>query len=159
MRVDLSQADKQAIIKENGGRQENILNILLALQNSSYEGFIDRETIELVANELSMTETKVFEIASFYSMVNTIPQTVFVLEICNSAPCYFTKSDEVVAWLKDELGVEIGVPTDDGMFSFRFTPCVGACDIGPVIKVNDDVYGNLTREKVSQLIQKLRNEG
>jgi len=153
----VSQAEKLKIIKENGGRQENILNILLALQSASAEGYIDAETIALVAGELSMTETKVFEIASFYAMVYTKPQARFVLEVCNSTPCYFSKSDEVAGWVGDELGVKPGEATGDGLFSFNFTPCVGACDIGPVIKVRDEVYGNLTRDKVGELIRTLRD--
>lgn len=147
-----------AIIEENGGRRENILNILLALQSAADERYIDRETIALVAGALSMTETKVFEIAAFYSMINTKPQTKYRLEVCNSTPCYFSKSDEVAAWIGDELGVKMGEATADGVFSYGFTPCVGACDIGPVIKVGDDVYGNLTREKVRDLIRDFRTE-
>ena len=156
MSKELTLAEKLTIIEENGGRQENILNILLALQNASAEGYIDRETSALVAGKLSMTETKVYEIASFYSMVKTEPQAKFILEVCNSTPCYFSKSDEVVEWLGGELGTGIGETTKDGMFNYCYTSCVGACDIGPVIKIKDTVYGNLTKEKVKELVGDLR---
>ena len=156
MSKTLTQAEKVAIIGDNGGRQENILNILLALQSASSEGYIDRDTIALVADELSMSETRVFEIASFYAMIQTKPQAKHVLEVCNSAPCYFSKSSEVAEWLRGELGVEVGEVTGDGMFSYRYTPCVGACAVGPVIKVGDAVYGDLTREKVRELIREIR---
>ena len=149
-------ADIVKIIEENGGSRENILNILLALQSASPEGCLDRETIAAVAEGLSMPETRVFEIASFYAMIETEPQAKHVLQICNSTPCYFSKSDEVAAWVESELGVKIGEKTGDGLFSYHYTPCVGACDIGPVIKVGDAVYGNLTREKVGELIGDLR---
>ncbi|MCL1880147.1 MAG: NAD(P)H-dependent oxidoreductase subunit E [Actinomycetia bacterium] len=152
----LSETEKTTIIDQNGSRQENILNILLALQEASAGGYVDQETIALVAKKLSTTETKVFEIASFYSMIETKPQAAYVLEVCNSAPCHFTKSDEVSGWLEAELGVKRGEPTSDGLFSFRFTPCVGACDVGPVIKVKDAVYGDLSRDKVKELIQNLK---
>ncbi|MCL2825956.1 MAG: NAD(P)H-dependent oxidoreductase subunit E [Eggerthellaceae bacterium] len=156
MSKTLTQEEKLAIIEDNGGRQENILNILLALQDASGEGCIDQETSAIVAKRLSMTETKVYEIASFYSMVNTSPQAQHVLEICNSSPCFFSKSDEVAQWVEGALGVKACEATPDGMFSFGFTPCVGACDIGPVIKVKDTVYGNLTQDKVKALIEGLR---
>jgi NADH-quinone oxidoreductase subunit E len=152
----LTNAEKLTIIMENGGRQENILNILLALQNVSDEGYIDRDTAAFVAKELSMTETRVYEIASFYSMISTKPQAKYVLEVCNSTPCYYTKSDDVVEWLGNELGVGLGEATEDGMFCYNYTPCVGACDIGPVIKVKDTVYGNLTMDKVKALISDFR---
>ena len=156
MNRTLTQEEKLAIIEANGGRPENILNILLALQDASAGGYIDQETSATVAACLGMTETKVFEIASFYAMVNTAPQAAYVLEVCNSAPCHISKSDVVASWVADELAVGPNVATADGLFSYRFTPCVGACDIGPVIKVGDDVYGDLTPEKVKALIQGLR---
>ena len=152
----LTQPEIRAIIEENGGRRENILNILLALQNATGGGYLDRETLAAVADGLGMTETRVFEIATFYAMIETEPQAKYVLQICNSAPCYYTKSDEVAAWACSELGVQMGETTGDGLFCCRFTPCVGACDIGPVIKVGDAVYGNLTKEKVGELIGGLR---
>ena len=154
----LAITEKLAIIEENGGRRENILNILLALQKASGEGYINRETIDLVADRLGMTETKVFEIAAFYAMVNTKPQAKYILEVCNSTPCCFSGAEKVAEWIGGELGVPFGEATADGMFSSNFTPCVGACDIGPVIKVGDNVYGDLTREKVRDLVRDLRAE-
>jgi len=146
-----------AIIDAAGGRRENILDILLALQDASGECCIDRGAAGVVADALGMTETRVFEIASFYAMINTAPQAKYVLEVCSSTPCYFTKSEAVAGWLADELGVKFGEITGDGLFSCRYIPCVGACGIGPVIKVGDAVYGNLTREKVAELIRDLRD--
>ena len=153
----LTHAEMLAIIEENGGRQENILNILLALQSASEEGYVDSGMIAVVADELGMSETKVFEIASFYSMIKTGMHARHVFEVCNSTPCYYTKSDEVTGWLESALGIKIGEVSADGMFSYCYTPCVGACDIGPVIKVKDTVYGNLTKKNVIELIRALRD--
>jgi len=151
----LTRDDQRVIIAENGGRQENVLNILLALQGAG-SGYIDEATSALVADELDMSETKVYEIATFYSMLQTKPTARFRLEICNSTPCHFCKADEVAEWLGDELGVGLGETTADGMFCYGFTSCVGACEIGPVIKVGDAVYGDLTQAKVRELLAQLR---
>ncbi|MCL2492437.1 MAG: NAD(P)H-dependent oxidoreductase subunit E [Clostridiales bacterium] len=137
--------------------KENLLDTLLARQNASKEGYLDREAIAAVAEEFAMPETRVFEIASYYAMLEIEPQAKYVLEICNSTPCYFSKSNEVAAWVEGELDVKPGDVTGDGLFSWHYTPCVGACDIGPVIKVRDTVYGDLTKETVHALIQDLRN--
>lgn len=156
MLKQLTNEEKIKIIKENGGGKENILSILLDLQKASPQGCIDRETAILVADQLNMSEARVYEIASYYAMLKTKPQAKNVIEVCNSSPCYFSKSDEVVAVLKSELGINLGEVTEDGLFTIVYTPCVGACDIGPVIKIQDQVYGNLNGEKIKAIIQDLK---
>ncbi|QOV19203.1 NAD(P)H-dependent oxidoreductase subunit E [Blautia liquoris] len=149
--------EKLRIIRQNGGKQENILEILINLQFDSKEGYIDEETAALVAEELHMTESRVYEIISFYAMLKEKPQANYVLKICNSSPCHFSRSEEVCLSLEKKLGVPIGKTTDDGLFAYHYIPCVGACDIGPVIKIKDTVIGNLDDEKISALIDDLRS--
>jgi len=150
-------ADKVAIIGQNGGRPESILNILLALQAACDQGYVDQETMALVAHELNMTQTRVFEIASFYSMINTVPQAKYVLGMCGSTPCFFSGATDLAGWLAAELQVGPGEITADGMFSYESVSCFGACDVGPALKVGDVVYGHLDAAKTKQLIDQLRD--
>ena len=90
-------------------------------------------------------------------MLKTEPKARYVLKVCNSTPCHFSRSEEIAQILKEELGVGIGETTEDGVFAYHYIPCVGACDIGPVIKVKDTVYGNLDRRKIRQLLADLRS--
>lgn len=146
-----------AIIQKNGGTRENILGILLDIQSASEDGCVDRDSAVKLAQRLGMSETRVYELVGFYAMLSDKPQAKYVLEICNSSPCRFTKSDEVAACVKRVLGIQPGQSTGDNMFACKFVPCVGACDIGPVIKVKDIVFGNLDDEKIEQLITGLRD--
>jgi len=150
------QGEQLEVIKKYGGEPERILDILLDLQDLSSENYLSPETIALVAQELRTTQTRVYEVASFYSMLQTQPQAQHVFEICSSTPCYFNKSSWVAHILEQELGVHLGETTSDGKISFNYIPCVGACDIGPVIKVHDTVYGNLTQESIKSLIETYR---
>ena len=154
----LTIAEKKQIITKNGAKPERILNILVDLQFASEEGYIDQPTAALVAEELGMTETRVFEIVSYYAMLKNEPQAKYVLKVCNSAPCFANKSDQVIKVLEQELQVKIGEPTIDGMFAYHYIPCVGACDIGPIIKIKDTVFGQLNEEKIQQLLSDLRND-
>ncbi|WP_334105269.1 NAD(P)H-dependent oxidoreductase subunit E [Muricomes intestini] len=148
---------KLRIIRQDGGKQENILETLIDLQFASKEGYIDEETAALVADELHMTETRVYEIVSFYAMLKEKPQAKFVLKVCNSSPCHFSRSEEVSSSLEKKLGVPMGKTTDDGLFAYHYIPCAGACDVGPVIKIKDTVFGHLDDEKISSLIDDLRS--
>ena len=148
--------EKRQLIRQMGGDTEHLLTILLELQNRSEQSYVDPETAELVGQEVGLTSAKICDVLTFYAMLNNKPCGKYVLEVCNSTPCHYSRSDEIADILKAELGIGMGETTPDGMFSLRFTPCVGRCDIGPVIKVNDDVYGNLTEEKVKALLAELR---
>lgn len=152
-----TQADQLAIIQANGCRREKILNILLALQDIHEQRYVDGPTIALVAEQLHTTETRVFEIASFYSMIKTQPQARHTFQVCDSTPCYFCGSEKIAEWLEQELGVKAGDITADGQFSFERTTCVGACDAGPVVKVGDAVHGDLTESSLRALVHDLRN--
>lgn len=149
--------EKLRIIHQGGGAQENILEILIDLQFASEEGYIDEETAALAAQELHMTESRVYEIVSYYAMLKEKPQAKFTLKVCNSSPCHFSRSEEIVLSLEKKLGVPIGKTTDDGLFAYHYIPCVGACDIGPVIKIRDTVFGNLDDDKISSLIDNLQS--
>ena len=146
--------ERCSIIRRYGSRQENMLDILLDLQDVCPGRCIDKETAGWVARELGVTEAKVFEALTFYTMLNTEPQARFVFEICSSTPCFFTKAQKVADILGQELGVEAGQISDDGLFAFRFVPCFGACAEGPAIKLGDEVYGNVTEELVRGLIER-----
>jgi NADH-quinone oxidoreductase subunit E len=153
---ELSKEEKIALIKFNGGTKEDILNILLELQKASPKGCIDDETAKLVADFLSMPYAEVCRVVSFYDMLETKVQAKYVFKICNSTPCYFSKATDVADFFEKELGVSPGKTTDDGMFSYHYIPCVGACDIGPVVMLKDAVYGNLTGQFLQDLIKDLR---
>jgi NADH-quinone oxidoreductase subunit E len=157
MDFELSKKEKIALIKYNGGTKEDILNILLELQKASPKGCIDDDTAKLVADFLSMPYTEVCRIVSFYGMLESETQAKFVFKICSSTPCYFTKATDIVVFFEKELGVKMGEITEDGLFSYHFIPCVGACDIGPVVMLKDAVYGNLTADFLRDLINDLRS--
>ena len=149
--------EKRQIIRDLGGNTEHLLAILLELQRASEHSCIDRATAEIVAEEVGLTPAKIWDVITFYAMLNDKPAGKYVLEVCNSTPCHYSRSDEIADILKAELGIGMGETTPDGMFTLRFTPCVGMCEIGPVIKVKDEVYGNLTPEKIKALLADLRS--
>ena len=161
--------EKRALIRKQGGDKAHLLNILLELQRQSGvmplrtaargKNYIDEETAELVAETVGIGQAQLYEVLRFYAMLETKPAGRFRLEVCNSSPCYYSKSDQIVELLREELGIGVGETTADGMFTIAYTPCVGACEIGPVIKVQDHIYGNLSRERVHSLIAQLRSEG
>lgn len=99
----LSLSEKEAIILENESDPQRILNILIAIQYASEEGYIDEATAKLVADRLHLSEARVYELLSFYAILKTEPQAKYVLKICNSTPCRFTGGNTIA----DVLDVQI----------------------------------------------------
>jgi NADH-quinone oxidoreductase subunit E len=82
----------------------------------------------------------------------------YVIRVCNSLPCHVTGGKAVVDTLKEELKCEFNQTTEDGLFTLEKTGCLGLCGVSPVIMINNEFYGNLTPEKVIDVINKLREE-
>lgn len=154
---DMTTDEKCAVIRKRGGDAEHLPDILLELQRLSRNNALDSPTLELVAESLNLLKADVMDVAGFYAMLNTEPSARYILEVCRSNPCAISRSQSIVEQLTLELGIAPYEITEDGMFTIRFMNCAGACDIGPVIRVGDQLYGNLTSEKISTLIAELRN--
>lgn len=156
----LSVEEKRAVVRRFGDcPREHLLDILLELQRDCPGRCLDEDTARWVARELDITEAKVFEALTFYTMLHTRDQARFVFEICSSTPCFFNKSKEIGEILRRELGVEEEQLTEDRLFAYRFVPCFGACAEGPAIRLDDEVYGSLTEEKIRELIRGCRLRG
>lgn len=153
---EMSAEEKRAVIRRCGADTEQLLAILLELQSLSRRSYIDEDTAAVVADELGLSLAHVHDVITFYAMLSSTPRGRYVLEVCISAPCYLVKSQRVIGWLEAELGISLGETTPDGLFTLTTTPCVGACEIGPVIKVGDEVYGNLDQDAVRRLVAGLR---
>ena len=146
-----------AIVEENGACKENLLYILLKLQDLSPQNYIDERTANLVAERVGLSRVQMYDILTFYAMLKTKPRGKYIIEVCNSSPCYASKADRVTSILEKELGIKVGETTPDGMFTVSYMPCNGYCEIGPVIRVQGTTHGNLTEEKIKEIIDGLRN--
>ena len=154
---DMNEDEKCAVIRQRGGSREHLLDILQELQSRSRVHVLDPLTVDLVAKLLEMPRAVIMDVIGFYAMLSTEPQADCVIEVCRSNPCNLGYSRTVVDQLQKELGVSPYEVTEDGRFVIRFMDCVGACESGPIIRVGDALYGNLTPEKISGLIADLRN--
>ena len=132
---------------------QQLIAILLDIQEASGQNYVDKQWAELTSAALKVPLSKIYDVLTFYAMFSTQPRGEYIIEICKSTPCFFSKTAQVVEWFEDETGIKMGKTTADGKISLHYTSCVGACDIGPVAKIGDDVFGNLTAENVKKLVK------
>jgi NADH-quinone oxidoreductase subunit E len=140
-----------------GNDPQQLIAILLDIQAASGRNYVDKNWAELVSRVLSLPLSKIYDVLTFYAMFSTSPRGEYLIEICQSAPCHFGgkngKAEQVVGWFETAAGIKTGQTSADGKITLARTSCIGACDIGPVAKIGDDVYGNLDEEKVRGLVK------
>ena len=135
---------------------QQLIAVLLDIQAASGKNYIEQQWAELTSATLNVPLSKIYDVLTFYAMFSTTPRGEFVIEICQSTPCHFTQADKVVKWFEEAAGIKVGETTADGRISLFRTSCVGACDIGPVAKIGDHVFGDLTEKKVKTLVKNCR---
>ena len=141
------------IMESYGNDPQQLIAVFLDIQAASGKNYVERKWAELASNVLDVPLSKIYDVLTFYSMFGTTERGEYVIEICQSAPCHMHKAEKIVRWFKAETGLKAGETSKDGKITLQRTSCVGACDIGPVIKIGDHVFGDLTKEKVIALIK------
>lgn len=151
----LTRTDKTALIASYAEKPEQIVNLLCELQQASPQHYIDHSTAELIREQLRIPVSRLYELCSYYPLINVEPQAKYVLKFCNAAPCILANGDLVRTTLQEVLDVPEDTVTSDGLFAYKGVPALGACDQEPFIKVGTKVFGNLDAAKIKQLINDL----
>ena len=150
---DLTDESVLKIMESYENDPQQLIAVLLDIQAASGRNCVEQRWAELASSVLNVPLSKIYDVLTFYSMFSTTMRGKYVIEICQSTPCHFTQAEEVVRWFETAAGIKIGETTADGKISLSRTSCIGACDIGPAVKIGDDVFGNLTEEKVKILVK------
>ncbi len=132
--------------------------VLAALREVQHEnnGFLTTELMDAVADYLGMPQIAVYEVASFYSMLETKPIGRHSISICTNISCMLSGSDAVVDYTEKKLGIKTGQSTADGRFFLKKEEeCLAACCGGPMMMVDHVYYENLTNEKIDAILEKL----
>ena len=132
---------------------QQLIAVLLDIQAASGINCVEKQWAELASDVLKVPLSKIFDVLTFYAMFGTEPRGEFVVEICRSTPCCFTRAEDLVKWFEAAAGIKMGETTADGKITLIYTSCVGMCEIGPVVKIGDDVFGHLTEDKVKTLVK------
>ena len=141
------------------GRQRSA--VIAALQAVQHEngGFVTPELMDAVANYLDLPAVQAYEIATFYSMIETRPVGRHSISVCTNISCMLRGADEIVRHLEKRLGVQLGENTADGKFYLKVEEeCLAACCGAPMMVVDHQYYENLTPQKVDEVIGKLEKQ-
>lgn len=144
-------AEVNEILCKHKNREGALIDVLHEIQELF--GYLPEQAMKQVAEGLSLPLSKVYGVATFYSLFTLEPKGKYVIRLCESAPCHIRGAGEVLSAIEEELNIKPGETTQDGKFTLEFTSCLGVCGVAPAIMIGDQVYGNLTPEKVKEVLR------
>lgn len=144
------------VLSDNMGKSQNLISVLHRAQ--LIFGYLSRDVLVYIAEVLSVPISEVYGVVTFYSLFSTIPTGQYIISICMGTACYVKGANDVMEAFKENLKIDVGETTEDGLFTLRNARCLGACGLAPVITINEDVHGKLTADDVPVIIQRYREK-
>ena len=151
---DQLRSEVAELIEKLGPGRSSLIPILQEVKRR-YRG-VDAEAMQVIAEALGIHPVEVHSVASFYAFLHGAPDGRFVIRLCQTLSCEFAGKQAVAEALQKELGVGFDESTDDGLFTLEWASCIGMCDQGPAMLVNDRVYTRVTPEQVPAIVADCR---
>lgn len=131
-------------------KRENLLAILEELQ-TKYE-YLGENVINEVAKTFNISQTEVYSVASFYHFLTTKPKGKYVIRVCRTISCDMNGKAKIIKALESELDIKLGETTPDMKYTLEYANCMGMCDNGPAMLINNDIYSQLTPSKAVEIV-------
>lgn len=149
-------ADQYQRLDEVISQHKDEQGALIAVLHEAQEifGYLPKEVQLRVAEGLNVPLSEVYGVITFYALFSLKPKGKYKISACKGTACYVRGADKVLERLEQELGVKAGDTTDDGKFSLEVVRCLGACGLGPVIMINDDVHARLKPDRIPSILKK-----
>ena len=117
-------------------------------------GFLPAPVLKRIAHGLDIPVSRVYGVATFYSFFTMTPRGKHTVRVCLGTACYVRGGKRIAEIVEKEFGVEEGGTTEDRLFTYETVRCLGACGLGPVVVVDEDVHGRVKPTKVREILQR-----
>ncbi len=134
------------IIQTYESNSTRLVGILLDIQDIVPKQYIPREVASYVSETMNIPLSKVYDVISFYAALSDVPRADYVIQLCDSVVCKVTGNTILRDAITELLGIKEQEATADGKYWLEYTPCFGACDISPAMRINGKVFGHLTTQ-------------
>jgi NADH-quinone oxidoreductase subunit E len=158
---------KNPAVKESYQELDKVLDkykgqggiLIKALQEAQeIYGYLPRDVLIHVAGELDVPLSEVYSVVSFYSLFKTEPSGRCHVEICSGTACYVKGMKDLLEYFEEKMSLLPGGVSEDKQFGLATANCVGACSAAPVVKIGEELYGDMTTRKLQQLMEKRSHE-
>lgn len=121
-------------------------------------GYIPRRAMTYISGVTGIPESEVYGVITFYSQFRLQPMGKYLIRACAGTACHVSGAKTIIETIEDEIGIEVGGTTEDGLFTFNTVACIGCCSLAPVIMIDDDTYGRLTPSSLRKLLRQVKRK-
>lgn len=147
-------AEIQHLADQYGRDRTSLVPILQEVKRKYHK--IDSYAMQVTADLLGIHPVEVNSVVSFYAFLGDRPQGRYVIRLCRTISCDMAEKDRVMRQLENDLGITFGQTTRDGKFTLEWANCIGMCDQGPALLVNERVFTRVTPESVHTILEACR---
>lgn len=142
------------IIGDNKGDASQLIPMLQKIQESY--GYLPMDVIVEMSERTGIKVTDIMGVASFYAGFRLTPLGKYVVKICAGTACHVNGAETIAETICEELNVDLDETTEDGLFTVETVACLGCCSLAPVMMINGEVYGRLTRDKTKKILREYK---
>lgn len=154
--TEINEKRLRRIIEEHGSDVKNLIPILQSIQVEY--GYLPARAIAAVAEELRISEDVIFGVATFYTHFKFTRPGKHTIRACLGTACFVKEAENLMELIRERLGIDAGETTADGNISFERVACLGCCALAPTIVVDEEVYGKMTTQKLSKVLDEILTE-
>lgn len=138
------------LLSAYSGKKGDLIPILQEVQEKF--GYLPREAMQKIAKFLSLSESTVYGVSTFYAQFKFAPTGKRIVKVCRGTACHVRGAGRILSEIERQLGIKPGETTDDLEYTLETIACFGSCALAPVIVIDKDVYGRMTTTKVGQTL-------
>ena len=136
--------------------RSNLIAVLQRVQE--FYGYLPEPVVDEIARLAGIPASRIYGIVTFYAQFSTEPSGRHKVYVCHGTACHVAGATRITEALEQELAVADGETRADREFSLDSVACMGACSQAPVMRIDDDTYGNLTADETRKIARKLLQE-
>jgi len=145
----------EAVAQKMGKDRANLIPMLQEVKTK--HGHIPDVAMQEIADLLGIHPVEVYGVVSFYSFLNEEPQGRFVVRLCRTISCELAGRDAVARQLENDLGIAFGETSTDGYFTLEWANCLGMCDQGLALLINDRLFTAVTTDQIEGIVKECRH--
>ena len=138
------------------GNKGDLIPILQEVQEKF--GYLPREAMKKIAKFLSLPESTVYGVSTFYAQFKFVPTGKRIIKVCRGTACHVRGAGRILGEIERKLGIKPGETTEDLEYTLETIACFGSCALAPVIVIDKDVYGRMTTTKVGQILADIEKQ-
>ena len=156
MQMTASKYFEEGTVEVCAGDASQVIPLLQVVQEKT--GYVPEDAIGEISEITGAAPSDVYSVITFYKQFRLRPPGTFVIKLCDGTACHVMGSVTLLNVLADELKLETGDTTTDGLFTISPVACLGCCSLAPVMMVNHETYGRLTPQALRRIIRKYRKD-